>query len=433
MFAEPFVTASLTRQRLTRSGVLLLCSTLALAPTIFVAALIAIELLRPFFHDGFAPSREAVLTTRFLAAVAIFGSVRQMDFHIRRPALGSAPVVAPIILFWFGLAFLLIVFMRLEYARVDLSVYFLATLVLATAAAFVRENAARYTFLTLPSTRPLPDELAHRMRLLLVSDPESELTGRVDGIIVDFNTPLSEQWSTFIAGSVLKGVPIYDRAEVIESFGGYVPADTLTQVAAAWSGSVEVYAVMKRLADLALCILLLPAIAVILLLSAIAIRLDSPGPIVFRQARVGYKGRQFTILKLRTMYAENSSRPVVNAVDADPRVTRVGRILRKWRIDELPQAFNILRGEMSWIGPRPETAELTSRYKEEVPLFIFRSRVRPGITGWAAVTQGYVGTAEEARKKLQYDLFYIKHLSFSLDLVIALRTIRVVLTGFKAR
>jgi exopolysaccharide biosynthesis polyprenyl glycosylphosphotransferase len=169
-------------------------------------------------------------------------------------------------------------------------------------------------------------------------------------------------------------------------------------------------------------------------LVALAIRLDSPGPIFFRQERVGEQGRPFTLLKFRTMVqdAELRTGPVW-AADDDPRITRVGRWLRKTRLDEFPQIWNVFKGEMSFIGPRPERPHFVVQLQEKIPYYAERHSVKPGITGWAQVRCPYAATIEDSEEKLQYDLYYVKNMSSLLDIDILLSTIRVVLFGRGAR
>ena len=166
------------------------------------------------------------------------------------------------------------------------------------------------------------------------------------------------------------------------------------------------------------------------------IRLDSPGPILFRQKRIGYRGHTFTVFKLRTMLVNappDDARAAAMTRSNDDRITRIGAILRRYRIDELPQILNILRGEMSWIGPRPEAVPLSSWYEKELPFYRYRHIVRPGITGWAQVNQGHVAEVDDVLWKLRYDFYYVKNYSFWLDLMILARTVMTVLSGFGAR
>ncbi|HKC89329.1 MAG TPA: exopolysaccharide biosynthesis polyprenyl glycosylphosphotransferase, partial [Blastocatellia bacterium] len=168
----------------------------------------------------------------------------------------------------------------------------------------------------------------------------------------------------------------------------------------------------------------------IMVLTAIAIRIESPGPVVYTQERVGLRGRKFRIFKLRSMHADAEARGPVWACENDPRVTRVGRVIRRLHIDETPQFFNILRGEMSLIGPRPERPEFVERLEDRIPYYSERHLVKPGLTGWAQVSYPYGVSFEDAREKLQYDLYYVKNQSPLLDAIILLETARVVLFGF---
>src|SRR5258706_5468379 len=182
---------------------------------------------------------------------------------------------------------------------------------------------------------------------------------------------------------------------------------------------------MKRLTDEGIATALLILAAPIALLAAILIRCSSPGPIVFAQKRVGRSGKLFTLYKFRTMFldAESSTGPILSAGKNDPRVTRVGRLFRAFRIDELPQLWNVLCGEMSIVGPRPERPVFVERYKSANPLYSRRHEVCPGITGLAQVCGGY---KTDARDKLRFDLIYVAHRSAWVDFKILLRTVLVV-------
>jgi lipopolysaccharide/colanic/teichoic acid biosynthesis glycosyltransferase len=197
-----------------------------------------------------------------------------------------------------------------------------------------------------------------------------------------------------------------------------------------------VYAKVKRTGDLILSLIALPPLLPVMLIVALLIRLDSAGPALFRQERMGYRGEVFRMFKFRSMREAGDmpdARTAAMTRDDDARVTRLGRVLRRYRIDELPQIINILKGEMSWIGPRPEAVALSQWYESELPFYRYRHIVRPGITGWAQVKQGHVADVEDVLWKLQYDFYYIKNFSFWLDLLIVARTIRTVLSGFGAR
>ena len=184
---------------------------------------------------------------------------------------------------------------------------------------------------------------------------------------------------------------------------------------------------LKRLSDLALGLLALPVWALFVPVIALAIRLDSPGPIFYRQIRCGRAGRPFSILKFRTMIsdAEKDGKPRW-ATENDDRITRVGRFLRKARLDELPQVLNVLRGEMSFIGPRPERPEFVEELQHQIPFYRARLMVKPGLSGWAQVHYNYGNSVEDALIKLQYDLYYLHSWSLWLDLYIIFKTVGVV-------
>jgi exopolysaccharide biosynthesis polyprenyl glycosylphosphotransferase len=174
-----------------------------------------------------------------------------------------------------------------------------------------------------------------------------------------------------------------------------------------------------------LSVLLLPLMVIV----GLIIKLDSPGPIFYSQLRTGLYGKPFRVYKFRSMYQDAEKKGAQWAIQRDPRITRVGYWLRVLRIDELPQIWNVLSGEMSLIGPRPERPEFDVKLKEAIPYYEMRYLVKPGITGWAQVLYPYGASLEDAYEKLAYDLYYIKNYSLWLDIVIVLKTIRVVLLG----
>jgi exopolysaccharide biosynthesis polyprenyl glycosylphosphotransferase len=230
-----------------------------------------------------------------------------------------------------------------------------------------------------------------------------------------------------------QGVAILDFVTLHERLAREIPLGEVDEAwlfGAAMSCSRLHIRWLKRLLDLVLCAILLIPAALLFLPAALAIKLTSPGPVVFRQERLGLGGKTFWLLKLRTMRtdAEQRSGPVWST-ENDPRITKIGRILRKFRLDELPQLLNVLRGDMSLVGPRPERPILARKICEKVPLFPERLMVRPGITGWAQVMAPYASSIEDSHRKLQFDLYYIKNLSFWLDLFILAKTASTVLFG----
>ncbi len=191
---------------------------------------------------------------------------------------------------------------------------------------------------------------------------------------------------------------------------------------------------IKRSFDIVISLTIVILTFPLLLVTALAIKLESPGPVFYRQERVGMGGRVFRVTKFRSMRNDAEKDGVPKwAKPTDPRVTRVGQFIRKSRIDEIPQVFNVLFGDMSFVGPRPERPYFVEELEQKIPLYTIRHNVRPGITGWAQVNYPYGASVEDAKNKLAYDLYYVKNGSLFLDLIILLQTVRVVLSGDGAR
>ena len=258
-------------------------------------------------------------------------------------------------------------------------------------------------------------------------------------IVADLYHDQPPQWTKALAAAALKGIPVYHFRLIEESLTGEVRVTHLRENDFGTLIPNSPYRPFKRAIDLSLVLSLAPVLIPLMAVIALVIRLDGSGGVFFRQERLGYRGRFFTMVKFRTMrdreVAQNTASLRNDAVtqDEDERITRVGRWLRKTRMDELPQVWNILKGEMSWIGPRPEAAELAKWYEEELPFYSYRHIVQPGITGWAQVNQGHVSAVDDVKKKLRFDFYYIKNLSLWLDILIALKTIRVILGGIGAK
>jgi sugar transferase (PEP-CTERM system associated) len=231
----------------------------------------------------------------------------------------------------------------------------------------------------------------------------------------------------------LKGTAVTDVMGVMERIAGRVPIEALKSswlIYGTGFSQGRCRRLVKRAFDIGLALAVLFVECPLMVLAAIAICLESEGPIIFRQERVGFQGRTFCLLKFRSMRndAEQDGTPRWASRD-DARITRVGRILRRTRIDELPQLWNVLRGDMSFVGPRPERPFFVDQLTQHIPYYRSRHSVKPGITGWAQVRYGYGGSVEDATRKLEFDLYYMKNHSLLLDVVILLKTIRVVVLG----
>ncbi len=224
---------------------------------------------------------------------------------------------------------------------------------------------------------------------------------------------------------------LYSPDSLAESLTGRIATDRMANML--WQPEARsAYDLAKRVMDLVLVLGLLPLWLPLGLLVGLTVRLDSPGPAVFVQWRTGRHGQPFRLFKFRSMRHSDDTTARF-AQDKDPRITRLGQFLRKTRLDEIPQLWNVLRGEMSLIGPRPEQLDFVRQFASRIPSYPYRHLVRPGLTGWAQVQQGYAASEDETLTKLGYDLYYVSHYSLAMDLLIAFKTVRIVLTGQGAR
>lgn len=263
-----------------------------------------------------------------------------------------------------------------------------------------------------------------------ILDPQQDLRG-YDVILTSQMGALPAPWAAALTRAALSGATIRHLAEYIEERHGIVSIEHF-DVDHLPHGGLTSYSLRKRLMDIALVICTLPVTVPLLLIGMLLVRLTMGSPVFFTQARTGLHGHEFLICKLRTMKLASFG-DQRTTVAGDARITPVGRWLRKTRIDELPQLWNVLKGEMSVVGPRPEWTLLSKKYAQDLPVYNYRHLVRPGITGWAQVRGGYASDLEETRTKVGYDLFYIKNLSFALDVQILIRTAWTVISGSGAR
>jgi len=256
-------------------------------------------------------------------------------------------------------------------------------------------------------------------------------------ITVDLRSDtLSSEWEHYLAEEVVQGRFIYNAKQLNESLTGKVQLESLSENYMGHLAPDSIYAPTKRYFEFLFALIALILCSPIMVLTVVAIRLESKGSSLFKQKRMGYRGKPFTVYKFRSMAAREESFETIKAdmtTENDARVTNVGRFIRKTRLDELPQLINVILGQMSLVGPRPETMNLSKWYETEIPFYRYRHVVRPGITGWAQVKQGHVTSVDDVREKLGYDLFYIKNFSIWLDIVIIFKTIKVFFTGNGAK
>ena len=267
-----------------------------------------------------------------------------------------------------------------------------------------------------------------RVSIINPSQTPQPLNSNWRVVIIDPTHQLNKQEASQLVKLRLYGTPVLSLAEYYERYWFMVPID---HIGDDWFLQSDGFSMLanpisnriKRLFDIALSILLLLVTSPLLLLSGLLIKLTSKGPVFFTQTRVGLSGKLFTIYKLRTMYQNAEAGGAAWASQDDPRITLVGRFLRQSRLDELPQCWNVLIGDMSFVGPRPERPEFTEKLSEKIPYYELRHIVKPGISGWAQVIFPYGASVEDSMKKLQYELYYIKKQSLLLDFNIIIRTL----------
>ena len=381
------------------------------------------------FAGGIGAMEQTILATA-AAYVIVWYCGRRLEAFPRVTLQGNIGYIAPVAAIAYATIAVLLLLLRSDYSRVQLfGSGFLAILWMA----FVGQLKARYlarNYAVLPSS--LVEAMPGLPTCHWLPFENVERDGiRVDAIVADLGAGLTERQVSALAGAAIAGVPVLDRRYIVETLTGRTPLGGLTPNEFGALLPSRQYLVVRRSIELLLTVLFVPVFLPMLAVVALAIGLDSRGPIFFVQTRVGRRGRSFQMIKFRTMF-HGASGPSFTA-EGDTRITRVGWFLRRSRLDELPQFINVLKGDMSWVGPRPEALDLEQSYVRDIPHFALRSIIRPGITGWAQINQGYAHDHDEMRSKLEYDLFYLKHCSLWLDLVIVLRTFVVLFGGAGAR
>ncbi|KAA0014777.1 exopolysaccharide biosynthesis polyprenyl glycosylphosphotransferase [Billgrantia pellis] len=381
------------------------------------------------FWDYLPPVRSNTLLACMLAFIGVLWTLRRMH---RFPGARVSAFIAPTVSSAYLLVVAVLFFTREEYTRQVLFGSFLMSLGWFYLAFFMGRRYRRMKLAIVPIGRV--DELRPTPDIELRSLPQPDLAGvRYDGVVADLHDDeLSPEWERFLARCTLHHIPVYHVRQIQESLTGRVRIEHLTENEYGSLLPSLSYQGVKRCIDFIAALLLLPLLAPIMLVTAIFIRLDSPGRALFIQQRMGFRGVPFKVYKFRSMHVEKKGKGFTEG-ENDPRITRVGRLIRKCRLDELPQIFNVLKGEMSFIGPRPESMELSEWYERDVAFFSYRHVVRPGISGWAQVEQGYAAEVDGMTTKLQYDFYYIKHFSLWLDILIAFKTLKTIVTGFGAR
>ncbi|MDI5891851.1 sugar transferase [Halomonas rhizosphaerae] len=377
--------------------------------------------------------QETHSNTLIAIAFSFISSVLTQRRMSRFPGAHIAAYILPTVTSMFMLSVAFLFFTREGYSRQVLFEGYLLTLVWCFGGYFLgrRFRQLKIAMVPLGEASNLASLNGIDIRPLL--GPKLEGV-RYDGVVADLRSPeLTPEWERFLARCTLNRIPVYHVKQLSESLTGRVQIDHLAENEFGTLLPNPLYAGFKRLIDMFAVLLTLPITLPLMLLTAIAVKVDSPGPVLFTQQRVGQGNRNYTIYKFRSMCEDSEKEGAQFAQAGDMRVTRVGRVIRKSRLDELPQFINVLKGDMSLIGPRPEQRAFVEQFEEEIPFYIYRHVVKPGISGWAQVVQGYASDADDTRVKVQHDFYYIKHFSLWLDVLIVFKTLKTILTGFGAR
>lgn len=379
-------------------------------------------------------SLAVLVVTYIYSLLATFLGSMLFRSIIRYPGVEATAYILPSFTISFGCLLMFLILSRVHYSR---SLLFVSFIVVIAWFVIVHATDRRRRVLTIGivpggDSRSLLN--VGGVRWAALNDP-TEVSG-VDAVAADLRVDIPTEWDRALADCALSGVPVYHTKHLAESLTGMVQLEHLSENSFGTLAPISAFMTFKHgvdwIAAAVIGIILAPFMAFV----AIVIRFDSPGPSIFRQTRIGYRGKPFTVYKFRTMSAAPTRQEALDAAKTqtrDKRITKVGAFLRRSRIDELPQIFNILKGEMSWIGPRPEAQVLSQWYESQIPFYRYRHIVRPGLTGWAQVHQGHVAEVEDVKTKLYYDFYYIKTYSPWIDLLIVAKTIKTMLTGFGAK
>lgn len=404
---------------------------------LFSTSISAITLLSALYLAGSIMNidifeKETTLNSTVLSLIAL-ATVNGCLYTLGRfPGNRPLSYALPVIIFITLILFSIVSLFRIEYSRV----------VLLAASAFIpiislielrfRQTRTNGLYAVIPEGF-YKELIKCNPEKFIEIRKDDENNDKFDGFIVDSTEKLSASWQQFIAHKLSEDCVVIDSVVAYESITGKSPLDHYGEIANHDIGPNRILLTSKRIVESSLIILSSLLWIPLVLMVAALVKLESKGPAFFTQKRIGQGGREFTMYKIRSMSMDSECNGAQFAGENDPRITKIGKFIRKMRIDELPQFLNVLKGDMALIGPRPEQATFVEEFEKKIPLYSYRHIVKPGITGWAQVTHGYAANEDETREKLSHDFYYVKNLSLWLDLDIIFKTIKTMLTGFGAR
>ncbi|KMK51138.1 hypothetical protein RO21_08000 [[Actinobacillus] muris] len=352
---------------------------------------------------------------------------------MKYPGNKSSSFIISSVIVWYFIALTILTIFRLDYSNLLLGISFFLTSLFCFIGYFLSRNWIIPKIAYIPLGKAKNIHTIKNVEWIQLIEPNLGIR-RINAIAVDLHSPeLTAVWQSFLAKCTLNGIPVYNVRQLEESLTGRVKIRHMYENDLGSLLPSPIYSLVKRLMDIVLIIATFPITLPIMAITAVAIRLESEGGALFIQKRVGQGGKEFTIYKFRSMCHDSEKNGAQFASANDMRVTHIGKFIRKTRIDELPQFFNVLKGDMSLIGPRPEQKNFVDKFEEKIPFYNYRHIVKPGISGWAQVVQGYAADVDDTQVKVEHDFYYIKHFSLWLDILIIFKTLKTMFTGFGAR
>lgn len=402
---------------------------------LLVCGLPAVSLFWDYFVQG-----EFLLTQQIsviASTIALFVSLFLLKNFSKIPAQSALSLTLPVVLSVMALAGLVLFVFRLPYSVYYLAISWGLTFAFCFVVQWLVRSSQVFSIAYVPIGRCVDLPSIAGVHWVKLGKNQSNVALLCDSVVADFSDEnLRGDWERELANISLLGVPVYHHLQIQESLTGRIAIKHLHENTFGSLLPSPFYMAFKRCMDIVAVLLSAPLVALICLVTAVIIKIESRktgGSVLFVQTRIGKGGKPYRMYKFRSMIPTSEQDGAKMATTGDMRITPFGHFIRKTRIDELPQFINVLKGDMSLIGPRPEQPSFVEQFNENIPFYRYRHIVRPGISGWAQVMQGYAGNEDETRVKLEYDFYYIKNFSLTLDLLIVIKTIQTMLTGFGAR
>ena len=378
------------------------------------------------------PSRQTVINSLIVVIATYLSTSLTLPKITNHLLVERKYYILPILLTVYATVITIMFMLRIEYARSVLILGFILSSLWLYTTTSLRKKAKQLKLSAIVNFDI--QELSNNTKIDIVPLQEPyQLQKARQGLVVNLHGKLTPSQEKFIADCSINNIQVFHHASIKEKLNGKVQTQYLSENAIGTLQPHPLYSNLKRLWETLFIIAILPITLPIMVIAALLIKLESPGSAIFTQERIGQGGKLFSIYKFRSMTTAHPEAESKFATTEQARVTRIGKVIRKTRIDEMPQFFNVLKGEMALIGPRPEQEAFVKEFEKEIPFYGYRHMVKPGITGWAQTVQGYADCTDTTREKLAHDLYYIKYFSFWLDVNIVFKTLKTMLTGFGAK